>query len=356
MKTLWKVGANPTPVERSQMPSEKELEQMLVANLRMLSPDWMLIGNQISTGTGFIDVLAVARDGTVVVVELKRDKASRDVVSQTLDYVSWISGLQAETIGDIFSAKQQGELGTKFSEYFGTDLDDEMLNAQQQAVIVASQPDSTTERIVKYLVTMGVPINLNTFEVFIDGSQRYLSPNWVVDLAVTQGNVTSVDVKGPWNGHHYGSFGHGEDDRNWDDARKYGFFSAGGGAWYSRSLSLLQTDDIVWVQSPSHGYIGVGRVLSPYQPFEEFVVQYNGKECLLSELALQGSYVREGSADDDMREFMVGIEWLHTVPLDEAIRQVGFFGNQNSVCRPRVAKWSHTVNTLKIRWKINVER
>ena len=31
MKTLWRVGANPTPVERSQMPSEKELEQMAAA-------------------------------------------------------------------------------------------------------------------------------------------------------------------------------------------------------------------------------------------------------------------------------------------------------------------------------------
>jgi hypothetical protein len=356
MKTLWKVGSNPTPVERSQMPSEKELEQMLVANLRILSPDWMLIGNQVSTGTGFIDVLAVSRDGTVVVVELKRDKASRDVVSQTLDYVSWISGLQAETIGDIYSSKQQGELGAKFKEYFGTELNEEMLNVQQQAVIVASQPDLTTERIVKYLATLGVPINLNTFEVFIDGAQLYLSPNWVVDLAVTQGNVASVDEKGPWNGHHYGSFGHGQDDRNWEDACKYGFFSAGGGAWYSRSLSLLQTDDIIWVQSPSDGYIGVGRVLSSLQPFEEFVVQFEGKECHLSELPLNGNYVRGVSADDDLREFMVGIEWLHTVPIDEAVRQVGFFGNQNSVCRPRVAKWTHTVNTLKSKWKIDFDR
>ena len=140
-----------------------------------------------------------------------------------------------------------------FKEYFGTELPEEMLNVQQQAVIVAAQPDLTTERVVKYLAALGVPINLNTFEVFIDGAQLYLSPNWAVDLAVTQGNVASVDEKGPWNGHHYGSFGHGQDDRNWEDARKYGFFSAGGGSWYSRSLSLLQTDDIIWVQSPSHG-------------------------------------------------------------------------------------------------------
>ena len=356
MKTLWKFGANPTPVERSEVPSEKELEEMLVANLRILSPDWMLIGNQVSTGTGFIDVLAVSRDGTVVVIELKKSRASRDVVSQTLDYVSWISGLQAENIADIYSSKQSRELGTEFRNYFGIDLDEDALNAQQQAVIVASEPDSSTDRIVKYLATAGVPINLNTFEVFIDGPQRYLSPNWTVDLAVTQTNVTKADDRGLWNGHHYGSFGHGQDSRNWEDARRYGFFSAGGGAWYSRSLSLLQTDDVIWVQSPSHGYIGVGRVLSTYQPFEEFVVQHKEKECHLSELPLQGTYARKDSPDDDLREFMVGIEWLHTVPIEEAIRQVGFFGNQNSVCRPRVAKWSHTVNTLKTKWKLNIER
>lgn len=355
MRTLWKVGSNPTAIERSQMLSEKELEEMLVANLRILSPDWMLIGNQISTGTGFIDILAVSRDGTIVVIELKKDKASRDVVSQTLDYVSWVSALKAESIGDIFSTKQTGELGVRFKEYFGVDLDDDGLNTQQLAVIIASQPDSTTERIVKYLANMGVPINLNTFEVFIDGAQRYLSPNWIVDLAVTQGNTASLDEKGPWNGHHYGSFGHGQDSRQWDDARKYGFFSAGGGAWYSRSLSLLNTDDIIWVQSPSHGYIGVGKVLSTFKPFEEFVVQFEGKECLLSELPLKGSYLRKESSDDDLREFMVGIKWLHTVSIEDAVRQVGFFGNQNSVCRPRVAKWAHTVNVLKSRWKIDTE-
>ena len=117
----------------------------------------------------------------------------------------------------------------------------------------------------------------------------------------------------------------------------------------------MQKNDIVWVQSPSHGYVGVGRVLSPYQPFEDFVLQYDGRECHLSELPLQGTYIRENSPDDDLREYMVGIEWLHTVSIEEAVRQVGFFGNQNSVCRPRVSKWSHTVNVLKSRWKIDTE-
>jgi hypothetical protein len=60
--------------------------------------------------------------------------------------------------------------------------------------------------------------------------------------------------------------------------------------------------------------------------------------------------------DGDLRELMVGIEWLHTVLTDEAVRQVGFFGNQNSVCRPQIAKWRHAVNTLKSKWKIAIDR
>lgn len=355
MRTLWRVGANPTPVERSEMPSERELEEMLVANLRILSPDWMLIGSQVSTGTGFIDILAVARDGTVVVIELKKTKAARDVVSQTLDYVSWAADLGAETINDIYSSKQKADLGSRFREHFNTELDADSLNFAQQAVIVAAHSDRTTERIIKYLAGVGVPINLNTFEVFKDGSQRYLSPNWSVDPATAQVNVSSSTEKGLWNGHYYGSFGQHDGGRNWNDARKYGFFSAGGGAWYSRSLTVLQPDDIIWVQSPALGYIGVGRVQSASQPFDEFVVQHDGKESRLCDLPLEGTYVHDVPADDDVREFMVGIEWIHTVPLEDAVRQVGFFGNQNSVCRPRVAKWTHTVNSLKTLWKVELD-
>ena len=73
-------------------------------------------------------------------------------------------------------------------------------------------------------------------------------------------------------------------------------------------------------------------------------------------MPLKGRYTRENSADDDLREFMVGVQWLFTLPIDQAVRQVGFFGNQNSVCRPRVAKWAHTVNTLKSKWKIDFDR
>jgi len=356
MKTLWRVGKHPTPVERSALTSEKLLEEMLISNLRILSPDWMLLGNQVSTGTGFIDILAVSRDGTLVVIELKRERATRDVVAQTLDYVSWVATLPSESVGELFQTHRGTDLDTAFANHFGTSLDVEELNGRQMGVIVASTPDPTTERIVKYLANLGTPINLNTFEIFGDGNEQMLSPNWSVDLAESQANATSSKDKGVWNGHYYGSFGHHDDNgRNWEDARKFGFFSAGGGAWYSRSLSLLNPDDIIWVQSPEHGYIGVGRVLTTYQPIDEIVIREDEREVRLLDQKLVGSYTHNPSDDDDTREYAVLVDWLATVPLSEAVRQVGFFGNQNSVCRPRVVKWNYTVNILKSRWKPNFD-
>jgi Holliday junction resolvase-like predicted endonuclease len=354
MKTLWKVSKNPTPVERSSLSSEKLLEEMLISNLRILSPDWMLLGNQVSTGTGFIDILAVSRDGTLVVIELKRERATRDVVAQTLDYISWMATLPAELVSELFQHQRGADLAEAFAKHFGTSLDVEQLNSRQMGVIVASTPDQTTERIVKYLANSGTPINLNTFEIFGDGNEQMLSPNWSVDLAESQANATSHTERGVWNGHYYGSFGHEDSGRNWEDARRYGFFSAGGGAWYSRSLSLLNPDDIIWVQSPEHGYIGVGRVLTPYQPMEDIVIRDGDREVRLLDQKLVGTYTHKPSDDDDTREHAVLVDWLATVPLSEAVRQVGFFGNQNSVCRPRVAKWNYTVNTLRSRWKPSI--
>jgi hypothetical protein len=354
MGTLWHVGKEPKPVEKSALPSEKLLEEMLVANLRILSPDWMLLGNQVSTGSGYIDILAISRDGSVVVIELKRERASRDVVAQTLDYLSWVSTLPSEIIGELFEQRQQRDLGEAFQQQFGTPLDTAALNDRQLGVIVAATPDQSTARIVKYLADCGTPINLNTFEVFGEQGNQVLRPNWAVDLAESQVNANSVSEKGAWNGHYYGSFGHRENGRNWEDARKFGFFSAGGGSWYSRSLSLLKPDDIMWVQSPEHGYIGVGRVISSYQPMEEIIVQKGDKEARLLEMGLRGNYEHRPSNDDDIREYAVLIDWIHTASLEEAETQVGFFGNQNSVCRPRVAKWNFTVQTLKNRWKVSI--
>ena len=47
-----------------------------------------------------------------------------------------------------------------------------------------------------------------------------------------------------------------------------------------------------------------------------------------------------------------GVDWIDTVPLKDAIKEKGFFGNQNTVAKPRAKKWRHTVERLKKRFDV----
>src|SRR4051812_4516042 len=135
---------------------------MIIAAPRLLSDEWMLIGRQEDTGFGGrIDLLAIAPDGSLVLIELKRDRTPREVVAQALDYAGWVEKLRAEDVDAIYGRFAPGRsLAQDFRQRFGTDLDEETLNQSHQTVIVAASLDDSTERIVAYLSERGVPINV----------------------------------------------------------------------------------------------------------------------------------------------------------------------------------------------------
>lgn len=48
----------------------------------------------------------------------------------------------------------------------------------------------------------------------------------------------------------------------------------------------------------------------------------------------------------------VPVQWEKTVPLERAVQEIGFFGNQNTVCKPTTPKWRSTVERLKERFGV----
>src|SRR3989475_7507444 len=122
---LWKVGPQPQPLAESSLTREQLLEDMIVTAPHLLSDEWMLIGRQEDTGFGGrIDLLAIAPDGSLVLIELKRNRTPREVVAQTLDYASWVAKLPPEEIAGIYARFKPGRsLKADFRERFGQDLD-----------------------------------------------------------------------------------------------------------------------------------------------------------------------------------------------------------------------------------------
>lgn len=348
--TLWKVGTQPELLAESSLAKEQLLEEMIFAAPRLLSDEWMLIGRQEDTGFGGrIDLLAIAPDGSLILIELKRDRTPREVVAQALDYAGWVEKLRAEDIAAIYSRFAPGNsLAHSFRERFGQDLDEEALNQSHQIIIVAASLDDSTERIVAYLGERDVPNNVLFFQVFSHGTEQLLGRTWLLDPVRTQVSAAATP-KGPsepWNGEFYASFGHGT-SRSWPDAVQYGFICGGGGAWYSKTLQLLNPDDRLWVKVPGSGFVGVGRATGRAQPAATFKVSISTGDVPVLEVAKGGHYHREFLNDSERCEYFVPVRWLQALPLERAVKEIGLFGNQNTVCKPTAPKWRSTVERLK---------
>ncbi|MBN1509037.1 MAG: hypothetical protein JW955_19475 [Sedimentisphaerales bacterium] len=348
--TLWRVGPQPQPLFESSLDNERLLEDMIATAPGMLSDEWMLIGRQVETGFGGrIDLLAIAPDGSLVLIELKRDCTPREVVAQALDYASWVDKLHAEHIADVYGRFAPGRsLAEDFRQHFGHALDEDGLNQNHQIIIVAASLDASTERIVAYLSERDIPINVLCFQVFANGDEQLLSRTWLRDPACTQISAAATpDIPNePWNGEFYCSYGVGE-SRSWDDAVELGFISGGGGAWYSKTLQLLGPGDRVWVKVPGSGFVGVGRVTGYSQPASTFKVNTPQGELPVLDAAKRGTYHRQFLDDPERCEYFVPVQWLQTVPLENAIQEIGLFGSQNTVCKPTTPKWRSTVERLK---------
>ena len=72
------------------------------------------------------------------------------------------------------------------------------------------------------------------------------------------------------------------------DAVKYGFVSAGGGDWYSRSIRKLPTGARIFTHIPKAGYVGVGIVTGEPMPFAEATVDIDGQRHRLADLPRYG--------------------------------------------------------------------
>jgi len=160
--------------------------------------------------------------------------------------------------------------------------------------IIAPEVVPATERIVEYLSSeYQVPINVVFFRYFEDHGHRYLAQAWLIDQAIAAAPTTSMAAKAkePWNGRDwYISYGESPGGRAWENAAKYGFVSAGGGDWFSRTIRKPPVGAGVFTHIPKSGYVGVGEVAGEATPFDSAVVEVDGEPVRLADQPLLGTY------------------------------------------------------------------
>lgn len=338
---LWRITQDGlVEVHRSALKREADLHKWIEANPKLVGRDLMVIGSEVITDFGGrIDLLALDPEGTVYVIELKRDKTPREVVAQALDYASWIAKRNADDLHEIYRTYKDDDLGRAYQERFGLPPP-ETLAEEHRITIVASALDPSSERIVSYLSEYhGVAINAVFFSVFNDGTGDVLTRSWLLDPEeVTTRAEDRSEVRkerGDWTGFWFVNVGVSkEDDRSWEDARMHGFITAGQGARWRDYMRKLKVGDRIFAYISGRGYVGYGKVTREAVMARDFRLA-NG-EALLDQL--KGVTIHMNVDDEERAEYVVGVEWKKTVDAADARKYPGIRATVATVCKLYDAK------------------
>lgn len=130
-----------------------DLEPWIVSNPSIIGDDLAIIGRQVATKTGTLDLLAIDKSGNVVIIELKRDKLPREALAQAIDYASDVAYWSIEKISETNSKFNEGKsLEETLSQSFSDiNLESVNVNGSQRIILVGFAIEPALERMVEWL-------------------------------------------------------------------------------------------------------------------------------------------------------------------------------------------------------------
>ncbi len=138
----------------------QDLENWIASQPSILGPDIVLIGRQVSTKSGPLDLLGIDKAGNTVVVELKRDRLPREALAQAIDYASDIADWPTERLSEECNKYTGKSLDEVLSETFDDlDLESVNVNDTQRILLVGFAIDSSLERMIEWLSGYEVSVN-----------------------------------------------------------------------------------------------------------------------------------------------------------------------------------------------------
>ncbi len=135
-----------------------------------------------------LDLLALDKDGNLVIIENKLDDTGRDVVWQTLKYASYCSSLSKLQIIEIYQRylnryEGGGDASSLLCEFFGVeDMEELKLNSgnSQRLMMVAANFRKEVTSTALWLLGYGIQVQCFKTTAFSDGNELYLSIEQII--------------------------------------------------------------------------------------------------------------------------------------------------------------------------------
>lgn len=166
-----------------------DLEPWLASNPEIIGADIIIIGRQVTTKSGPIDLLGIDKSGNTVIVEIKRDQLPRECLAQAIDYASAVAGWTVERLSEVCSEYTKKTLEDAFNEAFPEfDLESVNLNSTQRIALVGFSIETSLERMIDWLSdSYGVNVNATVLSyVKTKGGDELLTKTSVISEEMEQ--------------------------------------------------------------------------------------------------------------------------------------------------------------------------
>ncbi len=156
---------------------EKHLEDWVVYDPSMVQIGLIIVGRQLKTDAGILDLLAIDKAGHWAVIEVKRGTVSDQTVTQAIRYASYITEIPgkdlAKYVEDYLKKSQDVSLASFLKQ---RNLDMSIFDTDRDVAIfvVGTGRDPNLERMARYMKKMAAHVNIVSFEVFEKDGQRLL--------------------------------------------------------------------------------------------------------------------------------------------------------------------------------------
>lgn len=149
-----------------------------------------------------LDLLALDKQGNVVVIENKLDDSGRNVIWQVIKYASYISTFKSEEIREIYEQylKKQNRKESAdeiFRDFFGNEDYEELINKgnSQRIIMVAGKFRKEITSTVMWLMNYGLRISCFKASVFKHGEQELFNLEQIIPLKDTEDYIIKIASK-----------------------------------------------------------------------------------------------------------------------------------------------------------------
>lgn len=175
-----------------------DIQEWINGTPEILGEDLLVIAKELILPSGRrLDLLAVDKEGALVIIELKRDDSGSDVEWQAIKYASYCSSFS------------QDEIYKYFAEYLGTDVDDaqvkieefidcepEDLNEKQRIVLVSKEFNSEVISAVLWLRDAIIDIECIRVTPHVDQQGNiFINADIIIPLPEARDYIQKKEVK-----------------------------------------------------------------------------------------------------------------------------------------------------------------